>query len=577
MESFGTIKFVDGKYEIQTTPYVAMRLKRWFPRISFGAKGVISIKDTPDVARDLEWMMMRFPLERMNGSGERLTASANLHREKELFTRGLLDGEQQPRLFPLKLEPRGYQALAAELVIKNGSLLCADELGIGKTVTAICVAIQPEARPFLVVTLTHLPRQYQREFAKFCDLKTVILEGTTPYDVRFGRPKKTKKDVRIEGQLSLHVPPYPDVIITSYSKLVGWAEYLSGLVRGVNWDEAQELRHGDSQKYAAAQLIASHAHYRIATTATPIHNYGDEMWEVLQCVAPDHLGTKYEFLNEWCGATNTRGQAEIQDPKAFGTYLRDQGIMIRRTRRDVAIDLPPLTRIIHEIDADDEDFFGDEEQSDKAKALAERLLSKEKRPGFDAMQDARDFDIMMRMRTGVEKAPYVAEFVRMLLASEEKVAIGAWHREVYKILQDKLKDFRWVMYTGTEGPSQKEAAVEAFVRGDARVLFMSLGSGAGLNDLQLACSTCVHAELAWTPALHGQFDGRFDRPGQTRPVMSYFMLSTGGSDPVIADLLSLKSAQLTGIRDPDKEVFEQQEHVGDRIKLLAQHYLEKMR
>jgi SNF2 family DNA or RNA helicase len=574
-QTFGKISFEKGEYRIETTPYVAMRLKRWFPRISIHARGVISLKDAPDVARDLEWLMLRFPLERAPAANDQLQKGAAAHVERELFTRGLLDGSRQPRHFELKLPPRSYQSLAAELVLKNGGLLCADDLGIGKTATAICVAIQPDARPFLVVTLTHLPGQYQREFAKFSDMKTVILEGITPYDVRYGKPKNSKRVTAIEGQQSLHVPPYPDVIITSYSKLAGWAEYLAGLVKGVNWDEAQELRHGDSQKYAGAQLIASMAKYRIATTATPIHNYGDEMWEVLQCVAPDMLGTKQEFLTEWCGSTNQRGQAEIKDTKAFGTYLRDQGVLLRRTRNDVGIELPPLTRIIHEIDEGDEDLGLDK---DAARELATRLLREEKRLGLDAMQDARDFDIMMRQATGVAKAPYVAEFVKMLLASEEKVAVAAWHRRVYDILLEKLKDFEIVMYTGTETPAEKEKSVHAFVHGSARVMLMSLASGAGLNDLQLACSTCVHAELAWTPALHGQFDGRFDRPGQTRPVMSYFMLSQNGSDPVIADLLALKRAQMVGIRDPDAEVFEKKaQNEEGRIKLLAQHYLESLK
>ena len=42
----------------------------------------------------------------------------------------------------------------------------------------------------------------------------------------------------------------------------------------------------------------------------------------------------------------------LKDPKAFGYYLREQGLMLRRTRQDVKRELPPLTKIPHRIDAD---------------------------------------------------------------------------------------------------------------------------------------------------------------------------------------------------------------------------------
>jgi hypothetical protein len=42
-----------------------------------------------------------------------------------------------------------------------------------------------------------------------------------------------------------------------------------------------------------------------------------------------------------------------------------------------------------------------------------------------------DFDWKMRQATGIAKAPYVAEFVKLLLESEQKVVLFGWHRDVY--------------------------------------------------------------------------------------------------------------------------------------------------
>src|SRR3546814_8997139 len=38
----------------------------------------------------------------------------------------------------------------------------------------------------------------------------------------------------------------------------------------------------------------------LGLTATPIYNYGDEMHTVMSYINPDVLGSREEFLREWC-------------------------------------------------------------------------------------------------------------------------------------------------------------------------------------------------------------------------------------------------------------------------------------
>ena len=56
---------------------------------------------------------------------------------------------------------------------------------------------------------------------------------------------------------------------------------------------------------------------------------------------------------------------------------------------------------------------------------------------------------------GHRKAPYVADFVRLLVESGERVVLCGWHREVYAIWLAKLRDLDPVMYTGSETPAEK--------------------------------------------------------------------------------------------------------------------------
>lgn len=81
-------------------------------------------------------------------------------------------------------------------------------------------------------------------------------------------------------------------------------------------------------------------------------------------------------------------------------------------------------------------------------------------------------------------------------------------------------------------------------------------------------------ELDWSPQVHHQVIGRLDREGQKKPVMAIYLCSDSGSDPLIVDLLGLKSSQAQGVIDPGLGI--QQVHSDQtRMQLLVQKFLKK--
>ena len=187
-------------------------------------------------------------------------------------------------------------------------------------------------------------------------------------------------------------------------------------------------------------------------------------------------------------------------------------------------ELPPCYSGPQLVDTDPKAF---DDVSDACAALATQLLESTT-ANFDKMRAAQDFDWRLRQATGIAKAPYVAEFIRLIVSSGEKVVVYGWHHAVYDILRDCLKDIPIAMYTGEESVCQKEAAKAAFISGDAKVLIMSLRSGAGLDGLQGSCRILCFAELDWSPGVHEQAIGRVWRDGQENSVSAYFMVSTEG-------------------------------------------------
>ena len=428
-------------------------------------------------------------------------------------------------------------------------------LGLVKPASAIAGLTDPRTLPALVVTLAHLPFQWQSEVNKFSDLTTHILKKGTPYDIL----KYTK------GSL-------PDVIICNYHKLGGWAETLAPILKSVIFDECQELRHDGTQKYNAAKHIAEACQFRLGTSATPIYNYGGEIWNIIDVLSPDTLGTWDEFNREWCTYQYGDSKVRIKDPAAFGLYARETGVMLRRTRIEVKRELPAITVVPHRIDANPAVI---EHLKGQAIELAKLILRQTQDFKGQKMQAAGEFDMRMRQATGIAKAPYVAEFIKFLVEdNDEPVVLYGWHREVYNIWMERLKDLKPVMYTGSESPTQKEASKQAFLKGESKVMIISLRAGAGMDGLQDICHLCVFGELDWSPGVHEQCIGRIHRDGQDEPVTAYYLLSEHGSDPIMSDVLGIKRQQIEGIRDPNQDLVTKLQIEEDYISQLAKRFLE---
>jgi SNF2 family DNA or RNA helicase len=572
MKTYGTIGYKKGTWRVEPVPYVLTKLKRVFPRVSKRTHGRAIITDTPEVCRELEWFLTRYPMEWLRETDrDHLRVQADRHREAEEGFEGLLSGARDPRVFNTKLPLRRYQQVGADACLQTRGLLVADEVGLGNTAIASGVLCDPRTRPALVVTLAHLPRQWEAEIKKFNpSLRTHVLKTSAPYDLRISVHR------RVNGQqVPLINDGHPDVLISTYHKLAGWADVLAGKVKSVIFDEVQELRRGEaSHKGTAAYHIADAADYRVGLSATPIYNYGGEFHNVMRALCPGALGSWNEFCEEWCGGyVNRNGQSSIKDPKGFGSYLRDQHLMIRRTRSEVGRELPSLQNVAHYVDCDSDTIARIETSATELARVIMAAHGDTERG--EKMRASEELSNLVRQATGIAKAPYVAEFVKMLLEQGEPVLLGAWHREVYEILLSRLAAYNPVMYTGTESAAAKYRAQEAFVRGETNLMLMSLRSGAGIDGLQHRCRTVVYGELDWSPGVHEQFSGRVHRDGQKDPVIAYYLIAEDGSDPVVADVLGVKRGQIVGVTDPDKELVERLDVGADHVRKLAERYLRR--
>lgn len=482
--NYGKVKCNGRYWSIQCEPHVRARIKRVFPRATQAAGDTVMLSVTPEHSRELEWFLIRYPMH--VDSPKALKRSAQDHRDQEERLADLLEARTPPTQIMLAKPPRDYQNAVPLFLAVRGGLLLADDVGLGKTVSAICCIVSKGA-PAIVVCPAHMPRQWEAMLKEFApDLRVHRVRRGRPYDLA------TKGD--------LFAGTMPDVLVISYHMLRGWADKLAGVARLAVFDECQQLRNPGSDIFDACKHLAGNTPLKIGLSATPIYNYGSEFFYVIDTLLPDAMGTREEFLREWCTAGGNK--ARIQDTEDFGAYLRRSGIMLRRTRAEVGRELPPLTKVVHELEADDSVL---KNLDGEAVNLARIVLAHNENAVGERMRASGMFDAMLRQATGVTKAPFVAEFVKLLADSGEKIVLYGWHREVYGIWMERLKHLNPVMYTGSESNLQKHNAVQEFIRSPTcKVLIMSLRSGAGVDGLQGHAHIAVFGELDWSPGVHEQ-------------------------------------------------------------------------
>ena len=551
--TYGTLSYNRRSkcWTIKGEPCVTELAKRLFPGCDGRGRGVARFTAHRRIIGDLNWLMMRYPLEIKESDHARWESALEEAREYAVRREQALSqpemAEPPKESFFGELLP--FQKQGRAFMLSSRRCLLADEMGLGKTVQALAFLATTAAYPAVLVAPPHLIRNWQREIERFLGngVRVHVIRGLKPYPL-----------------------PEAEIYVIHYLLLRGWKEVLPELsFRTVIFDEVQELRHNGTGKYSAASLLSEACENAIGLSGTPIYNQGGEIWNVVNILDFHFLGDWESFSREWCYGYNS---AIVAKPELLGEHLRREGLMLRRLKSDVLTELAPKRRLVQEIDWDDAVYR--ELMAPVAEQL--KLLRATDDPSRRALiEDA--ICQQQRQATGVAKAPFVCAFVRALVESGEKVLLMAHHHAVMDIYKRELKALKPGFITGRENDRQKETSVDAFMAGRTDLLCISLRSASGLNLQRATC--VVFGELDWSPAVHSQAEDRAHRIGQQDSLLCYYLVSPRGSDRDMQDALGLKVSQFVSLMgdaapDPD-EMFLQQSEARERIRHLVERLAEE--
>jgi SNF2 family DNA or RNA helicase len=566
---YGDLYYRKGRFILSGEPVMMEFAKRVFPGAQVGGyrkTGKLSFGRSSREVSDLNWMMMRFPLNVHCKEYLDKARDTAVDRWFGLATGNNLKPTTPPSEFLGKLYP--YQEEAVTFMTSNKRVLLGDSMGLGKTWSALGAVAQSKMYPCLVVCQAHVQLQWQRAIGSLFDMGSGYQKSLfdTDFDISIKRGKSLAPILK--GRTSYRIPRLPFSII-HYGLIAWWEEeLLANRFKTVIFDEIQELRHSDTKKYSTASLLSGEAEHVYGLSGTPIYGYGSEIWSVTNAVDFNCLGSQEAFGREWCDGY---GSKIVKDPKALHGHMVREGLLLRRKYDDVMPDLPKVIRRVQDLEQDDELY---EQLIETAKRRADVWLTSS---FTEKGRLAREIEGETRQAAGIAKAKYVAEFVASLIEAGEKPLIYAWHHAVHNILRETLARYEPSFITGKQTQIQKDRAIRKFVNGENDVVILSLRSASGIDGLQYRATCCVFAELDWSPAVHGQSETRIARIGvdsTVKEVPAYYCVSRSGFDEIILDVLGVKKGQFLGLMgdepEDEQEEYVASQRIASRIKLLVE-------
>jgi superfamily II DNA or RNA helicase len=416
----------------------------------------------------------------------------------------------------------------------NGIL--ADDMGLGKTIQALAsLLLEKESgrakHPNLVIAPTSLMSNWRREIEKFApSLSVLVLQG----------PERK--------QHFSEIPEY-DVILSTYPLMThDEAIFSNQEFHYLILDEAQAIKNARAQRTQIIYRLK--AKHRLCLTGTPIENHLGELWSMYHFLMPGYLGSQQYFHRLFRTPIERHGDAI----RAQQLRKRVEPFMLRRSKDIVAADLPKKTEMIQTVT-----LMGRQRDLYETVRLAmdKKVRAEIKKKGLAGSQ-LMILDALLKLRqvccdprlVKLNKAKNVKESAKLTLLMEmlpemveegRKVLIFSQFTSMLSLIEPELARKK-IKYSKLTGQTRKrEAAIDAFQLGDAKVFLISLKAGGmGLN--LTAADTVIHYDPWWNPAVERQATDRAYRIGQDKPVFVYKLITENTVEEKIIVLQEKKQA-----------------------------------
>ncbi len=416
----------------------------------------------------------------------------------------------------------------------------ADDMGLGKTAQTIAhIVIEHEEgrldRPVLIVVPTSLVSNWTAELAKFAPkLRVAVLHGIERHERRS----------ELDG---IHV------VITTYTVLARDIEEM----KLIPWhiavlDEAQVIKSPDAKATkAVCQLDTRH---RICLSGTPIENNLQELWSEFAFLMPGLLGDRKGFAKRFRTPIEKNNDAV----RRVQLIRRIKPFLLRRTKGEVATDLPPRHTILRRINLAPEqrelyETIRGTLQDEVREKIAELSAAQSRIVVLDALLKLRQVCCdprlvklpSARLVDTSSKLDDLMEMLTEMIPEGRRILLFSQFTSMLDLIKPRITE-AGIKYVELRGDTRDRAEpVRAFEAGEVPLFLISLKAGGrGLN--LTSADTVIHYDPWWNPAAEDQASDRAHRIGQTKSVFVYKLIAADTVEDRIVELQRRK-AELANI------------------------------
>ena len=414
--------------------------------------------------------------------------------------------------------------------------ILADDMGLGKTVQCLAhLLLEKERgrldRPALVVAPTSLMTNWRREAKRYApSLSVLLLHG----------PVRRERFDEI---------PHHDLVLTTYRLLSRDRDSLRRhRYHLLILDEAQVIKNPRTQVGRAVRTLP--ARHRLCLSGTPMENHLGELWSLFDFLLPGLLGNERQFRRLF------RNPIEKQGDQATAKLLarRARPFMLRRTKAEVAAELPPRTEIVRSVllEGAQRELYESirlATHEKVRKAVADKGIAGSQITILDSLLKLRQVCcdprlVRLEQAKGVHESAKLAllmDLLPELLEEGRRILLFSQFTGMLEVIGQAL-EARGLAYLELTGDTRDRATpVARFQTGEVPLFLISLkAGGVGLN--LTAADTVIHYDPWWNPAAELQATDRAHRIGQTRPVFVYKLITEGTVEARIQAMQADKQA-----------------------------------
>ena len=411
----------------------------------------------------------------------------------------------------------------------------ADDMGLGKTAQTIAHIVIEHAegrldRPVLVVVPTSLVANWTAELAKFAPhLRLAVLHGGDRHARRAALDRT-------------------EVVITTYTVLARDIEEM----RHIPWhlvvlDEAQVIKSPDAK--ATKAVCRLDTRHRLCLSGTPIENNLQELWSEFAFLMPGLLGDRKGFTKRFRTPIEKNGDMV----RRVQLIRRIKPFLLRRTKQEVATDLPPKHTILRRVDLAPE-------QRELYETIRGTLHDRvrEQMAGLGAAQGRIVMlDALLKLRqvccdprlvklpsarlvSTSSKLDDLLEMVGEMVPEGRRILLFSQFTSMLDLIKPRLTA-AGIGFVELRGDTADRAEpVRVFESGAVPVFLISLKAGGrGLN--LVSADTVIHYDPWWNPAAEDQASDRAHRIGQTKSVFIYKLIAADTVEDRILELQRSKA------------------------------------